>query len=77
MKCKVREPLCHIISQHQLNATLVKSYATDFSGVKRLREVTRQKVENFVAHLTDWAGEDGNALLCQLNSYLDGKEDAA
>jgi hypothetical protein len=65
----VRDRLCQLIRQHQLNATLVKSYATDFCGVKTLREATREQVENFVAHLADWAEKDRNALLCQLNSF--------
>jgi len=73
----VRDRLCQIIRQHQLDATLVKSYATDFCGVKSLREATREQVENFVAHLADWAEKDRNALLCQLNSYLGTKEGAA
>jgi len=74
---KVRDRLCQIIRQHQLDATLVKSYATDFCGVKALREATREQVENFVQHLADWAESDRNALLCQLNSYLGTKEGAA
>jgi hypothetical protein len=74
---KVRDRLCQIIRQHQLDPTLVKAYATDFCGVKALREATREQVENFVAHLADWAEKDRNALLCQLNSYLGAKEGAA
>jgi hypothetical protein len=73
----VRDRLCQLIRQHQLDATLVKSYATDFCGVKTLREATREQVENFVTHLADWAEKDRNALLCQLNSYLGAKEGAA
>jgi hypothetical protein len=73
----VRDHLCQIIRQHQLDATLVKSYATDFCGVKTLREATREQVENFVAHSADWAEKDRDALLCQLNSYLGAKEGAA
>jgi hypothetical protein len=67
---RVRDRLCQIIRQHQLDATLVKSYATDFCGVKSLREATREQVENFVQHLGDWAEKDRSALLCQLNAYL-------
>jgi hypothetical protein len=74
---KVRDRLCQIIRQHQLDPTLVKSYATEFCGVKSLREASREQVENFVAHLADWAEKDRNALLCQLNSYLGAKEGAA
>jgi len=67
---KIRDRLCQLIRQHQLDATLVKSYATDFCGVKTLRQATREQVENFVAHLADWAEKDRSALLCRLNSYL-------
>ncbi len=74
---KVRDRLCQVIRQHQLNPNLVKSYATDFCGVKALRDATREQVENFVAHLADWAEKDRNALLCQLNSYPLQKEGAA
>lgn len=73
----VRDRLCQLIRQHQLDATLVKSYATDFCGVKSLRDATREQVEAFVAHLADWAEKDRNALNCQLNSYLGQKEGAA
>jgi hypothetical protein len=74
---KLRDRLCQIIRQHQLDAKLVKSYAVDFCGTKTLREASREQVENFVAHLADWAEKDRNALLCQLNSYLGRKEGAA
>jgi hypothetical protein len=72
---RVRDRLCQIIRQHQLDASLVKAYATDFCGVKSLREATREQVENFVVYLADWAEKDRNALLCQLNSYLPRGED--
>src|SRR5712691_384957 len=74
---KVRDRLCQIIRQHQLDPNLVKAYATDFCGAKTLREATREQVENFVTHLADWAEKDRNALLCQLNSYLPVKGSAA
>jgi hypothetical protein len=74
---KVRDRLCQLIRQHQLDPTLVKAYATDFCRTKTLREATREQVENFVTHLADWAEKDRNALLCQLNSYLGPKEGAA
>ena len=73
----VRDRLCQLIRQHQLDATLVKYYATDFCGAKTLREATREEVESFVAHLSDWAEKDRDALLCQLNSYLGTKQGAA
>lgn len=73
----VRDRLCQVIRQHQLDPNLVKAYATDFCSVKVLRDATREQVENFVAHLADWAEKDRNALLCQLNSYPGQKEGAA
>jgi len=73
----VRDRLCQLIRRHQLDANLVKIYATDFCGVKTLRDATREQVEKFVAHLADWAEKDRNALLCQLKSYLGQKEGAA
>jgi hypothetical protein len=74
---KVRDRLCQVIRQHQLDPNLVKAYATDFCGVKALRDATREQVENFVQYLSDWAEKDRNALLCQLNSYVSQKEGAA
>jgi hypothetical protein len=74
---KVRDRLCQIIRQHQLDATLVKAYATDYCGTKELRDATRGRVENFVAHLADQAEKNRDALICQLNGYLGQKEGAA
>lgn len=74
---RVRDRLCQIIRRHELNAELVKAYATNFCGVKTLREASREQVENFVAHLAGWAEKDRNALLCQLNSYGRRQERAA
>jgi hypothetical protein len=71
---KVRDRLCQLIRQHQLDANLVKCYAVDFCGTKTLREASREQVEGFVAHLADWAEKDRNALLCQLSSYPRTKE---
>lgn len=72
----VRDRLCQLMRRYQLDPNLVKSYATDFCSVKTLRDATRDQVENFVAHLSDWAEKDRNAL-CQLNGYLPQKEGAA
>ena len=67
---KLRDRLCQLIRQHQLDPVLVKSYAIDFCGTKTLKDANREQVEKFVNHLADWATKDKNALLCQLNSYL-------
>jgi hypothetical protein len=73
----LRDRLCQLIRQHQLDANLVKSYASDFCGVKTLREATREQVENFVAYLADWAQKDCDALICRLNSYHAKREEGA
>jgi hypothetical protein len=70
----LRDRLCQLIRQHQLDPVLVKSYAIDYCNVKTLREASREQVENFIDHIADWAAKDKNALICQLNSYL-GKQE--
>jgi hypothetical protein len=72
---KVRDRLCQIIRQHQLDPELVKAYAVDFCGTKTLREASREQIENFVQSLADWAEKDRNALVCQLNSYAHPKQE--
>ena len=72
---KVRDRLCQIIRQHKLDPELVKAYAVDFCGTKTLREATRAQVENFVQQLADRATKDRNALLGQLNGYLQPKQE--
>jgi hypothetical protein len=66
---RVRDRLCQLIRQHQLEPDLVKAYAVDFCGTSSLKEASRFKVEQFVQHLADLAERDRDALLCQLNSY--------
>ncbi len=72
---KVRDRLCQIIRQHQLDPELVKAYAVDYCGTKTLREATREQLENFVRELAEWAEKNRNGLLCQLNSYLNSKQE--
>ena len=50
-------------------------YAVDFCGTKTLREATREQVENFVAHLADWAekGPQCPALPAQQLSPAEGR----
>jgi hypothetical protein len=65
----LRDRLCLLIRQHQLDANLVKAYAADSCGTPNLRDATREQIENFIANLSDWATKDRPALLCKLNSY--------
>ncbi len=66
---RLRDRLCQLIRQHQLDPTLVKRYAADFCGTETLREASRDLVEGFVNHLAESAAKDRAGLLCQLNSY--------
>ena len=72
---RVRDRLCQIIRQHQLDPELVKAYAVDFCGTKTLREASREQVENFVQQLADWAAKDRSTLLNQLNRYSQPKQE--
>jgi len=65
----LRDRLCLLIRQHQLDANLVKAYAADFCGTPNLREASREQIEAFIGNLNDWAMKDRSALLCKLNSY--------
>lgn len=66
---RLRDRLCLLIRQHQLDPTLVKRYAADFCGTQELREASRDLVESFITTLADQAVKDRDALICKLNSY--------
>jgi hypothetical protein len=66
---RLRDQLCLLIRQHNLNPTLVKKYAADFCGTETLKEASRDLVESFIAQLTAAAKKDRDALVCKLNSY--------
>ncbi len=74
---RVRDRLCQIIRQHQLDPELVKNYAVDFCGTETLREASREQVENFVLQLADRAESDRNGLLGKLNTYTHPKREGA
>ena len=71
---RLRDRLCLLIRQHQLDPTLVKRYAADFCGTQELREASRDLVESFIAHLAQSASRDRAALICKLNSYSQPQE---
>jgi len=71
---RLRDRLCLLIRQHQLDPALVKRYAADFCGTESLRETSRELVESFITHLAEWAVKNREALLCKLNSYAESKE---
>jgi hypothetical protein len=65
----LRDRLCLLIRQHQLDPSLVKAYAADYCDVAELRQASREQVATFIKHLAEYAQTDREALLCQLNSY--------
>src|SRR4029077_9751508 len=65
---RLRDQLCLLIRQHDLNANLVKAYAADFCGTEALRGPSRELVESFISHLATAAKENRDALVCKLNS---------
>lgn len=71
----LRDLLCLLIRHHQLDPSLVKAYAAGYCGVPELRQASREQVEAFVKHLAEYASNDRDGLICQLNSHAPHKED--
>jgi len=66
---RLRDRLCVLIRQYNLDPTLVKAYAADFCGTATLKEANRDLVESFISQLAVTAKENRDALICKLNSY--------
>ena len=66
---RLRDQLCLLIRQYNLDANLVKAYAADFCGAETLKGASRELVESFISHLSNAAKENRDALVCKLNSY--------
>jgi len=71
---RLRDQLCILIRQHNLDATLVKAYAADFCGTATLSGASRELVESFISHLSAAAKENRDSLICKLNSYAQPAE---
>jgi len=71
---RLRDRLCLLIRQYNLDPTLVKAYAADFCGTQSLKETSRDLVESFISHLATAAKEDREGLICKLNSYAQSVE---
>jgi hypothetical protein len=71
---RLRDQLCLLIRQHNLDPTLVKAYAADFCGTPSLKEANRDLVQSFILHLTACAKENRDMLICRLNSYAQPAE---
>ena len=66
---RLRDQLCLLIRQYNLDPNLVKAYAADFCGTEALSGASRELVESFIAHLSTTAKENRAALVCKPNSY--------
>jgi len=66
---RLRDQLCLLIRQYNLDPNLVKAYAADFCGTEALSGASRELVESFISHLSSAAKENRDALVCKLNSY--------
>ncbi len=66
---RLRDQLCLLIRQYNLDPNLTKAYAADFCGTEVLSGASRELVESFISHLTTAAKENRDALVCKLNSY--------
>ncbi len=66
---RIRDRLCVLIRQYNLDPTLVKAYAADFCGTPTLKDASRELVESFISHLATSAKENRDGLVCKLNSY--------
>jgi hypothetical protein len=71
---RLRDQLCLLIRQHNLDPTLVKAYAADFCGTETLKEASRDLFESFITELAASAKKDRDALVCKLNSYAPSVE---
>ena len=71
---RLRDKLCLLIREHNLDPTLVKAYAADFCGTQALRDANRDQVEAFISQLSKEAKENRDALVCRLNSYVQSQE---
>jgi hypothetical protein len=66
---RLRDQLCLLIRQYNLDPILVKAYAAHFCGTETLKEAGRDLVESFISHIASSAKEDIDGLICKLNSY--------
>ena len=66
---RLRDRLCLLIRQYNLDPNLVKAYAAHFCGTQTIKEASRDLVESFISHLAASAKEDREGLVCKLNSF--------
>ncbi|HWF36984.1 MAG TPA: hypothetical protein VG322_00595 [Candidatus Acidoferrales bacterium] len=66
---RLRDQLCLLIRQYELDPNLVKAYAAHFCGTETIKDASRDLVESFISHLAASAKEDRDGLICKLNSF--------
>jgi len=66
---RLRDQLCLLIRQYNLDPGLVKAYAAHFCGTETLKDASRDLVESFISHISSSAKEDIDGLICKLNSF--------
>ena len=71
---RLRDQLCLLIREYNLDPNLVKAYAADFCGTQTLSEASRELVESFISHLSSSAKANRDTLVCKLNSYSQPEE---
>src|SRR6516164_9067395 len=71
---RLRDKLCLLIREHNLDSNLVKAYAADFCGTQALRDANREQIEAFISQLSKEAKENRDGLVCKLNSYVQPQE---
>jgi len=71
---RLRDQLCLLIRQYNLDPNLVKAYAADFCGTEKLSGASRDTVESFISQLRKSAKDNRDGLVCKLNSYARAQE---
>jgi hypothetical protein len=66
---RLRDRLCLLIRQYELDPELVKRYAASFCGTETVSDASRDLVENFIQSLAKEAATNPDALTCKLNSF--------
>ena len=67
---RLRDQLCLLIRQHDLDPTLVKAYAADFCGTATLKDASRDLVESFITQLATAAKKDRDGTRLQIEFLL-------
>lgn len=66
---RLKDKLCLLIRQYNLDSSQVKAYAAEVCGTETLRGASKELVEAFIAQLEKEARDDRDRLVCKLNSF--------